>query len=313
MSRSRAVRTGFSGAFARPHLFLGELVWRWVFGITSWMLIAYGVLLFLGSIKVSDADLLGLYGIIPGQFRHSLEHIFGGTGPKLVRMIAAVVIGSALVWWMTATVGRTAVLRVATSQGTGFRSLARLNFLRLITGFATALAYVGCVLLALSATRGNGGHDVASFYYVLIPLLIFLGLVWNSLNWYFSLAPLIAVRRGAGAWRSIAEAAVVSWRRSRQFTWIGFVFGAIRFVLAFAAFYLLLASFVAAAGSPAWVYLAIFLLISGTYFFLGDFLHVARLLACLRVLDWDEEGRNRPPAPPVPVAPQPEPEIIPAM
>lgn len=277
------------------------------------MLIAYGVLLFLGSIKVSDADLLGLYGIIPGQFRHSLEHIFGGAGPKLVRLVIAVVVGSGLVWWMSATVGRTAILRVAIGSGDGFRSLARLNLLRLSTGFATALAYVGCVLLALSAARGSGSHDVASFYYVLIPLLIFLGLVWNSLNWYFSLAPLIAVRRGAGAWRSMAEAAVVSWRRSRQFTWIGFVFGTIRFVLAFAAFYFLLASFVGAAGSPAWVYLAVFLLISGAYFFIGDFLHLARLLACLRVLDWDEEELNRAPVPPPPAPPQPEPEIIPAM
>ena len=95
MSRSRAVRFGFSTAFRRPALFAAELAWRWAFGAAAVLLIGYSVLLFLSSIPVSDRDLFGLSGMIPGMIQSSLAHIFNGSGPKIVRLLAAAGTGAA--------------------------------------------------------------------------------------------------------------------------------------------------------------------------------------------------------------------------
>src|SRR5579872_2900939 len=96
MAECRAVSAGFSAAFRRPAVWLAELAWRWAFAVSAWLLIAYGVLLFLGSVPVSDADMFGLSGVIPSRVVPTIIHIFAGSGPKMLRLALALLVSLCL-------------------------------------------------------------------------------------------------------------------------------------------------------------------------------------------------------------------------
>ena len=50
-------RAGFDAVVRRPAVLLAEVCWRWCFGITSLTLLAATAILFLGTIRVSDAEM----------------------------------------------------------------------------------------------------------------------------------------------------------------------------------------------------------------------------------------------------------------
>jgi hypothetical protein len=105
MSKSHAVRSGFSAIFRDPLVYIAELAWRWTYAVASALLIAYGVLLFLNSLPVSARDAFGLSGIIPGLFVEALANIFRGSGPKMLRMAAMLFAGLGLLWFLAASLG----------------------------------------------------------------------------------------------------------------------------------------------------------------------------------------------------------------
>src|ERR1041385_5808190 len=130
MADCNAVRTGFSTAFRRPSLFAAELAWRWAFDVSAWLLILYGILLFLRSVPVSDADMLGLSGIIPGSFGATVLHMLAGSGPKMVRVAFALLVGLTLLSWMAHSLGRSAVLRALLDIESHPLSTLGINLLR---------------------------------------------------------------------------------------------------------------------------------------------------------------------------------------
>src|SRR4051794_15628694 len=111
MSRSRAVRSGFTNIFRNPAVFLVELAWRWAYGAPALLLIAYSALLFLKLTPISDRDLFGLSGIIPGTAHAALSHIFSNSGPLLIRLIIALAVGIGILWWLASSLGRATVLQ----------------------------------------------------------------------------------------------------------------------------------------------------------------------------------------------------------
>src|SRR3954471_21325540 len=154
MATCQPIRAGFSVAFKRPAVFAAEIAWRWAFTFASWLLIIYGVLLFLRSVPVSNADMFGLSGIIPGSIGPAIMHILTGSGPKMVRLAVALLFGVSLLSWMSYSLGRTAVLRALLARhSAGFSSIWSLNLLRTFCSLLVMLAYAGCAfLIAESST-----------------------------------------------------------------------------------------------------------------------------------------------------------------
>src|ERR1043166_3936470 len=151
MAECNAIRTGFSTAFRRPSLFAAELAWRWAFDFAAWLLIAYGILLFLRSVPVSDADMFGLSGIIPGRVGATILHILAGSGPKMVRVAFALLVGLSLLSWMANSLGRSAVLRAMLGiEGPSIASLG-VNLIRTLGSVLVTLAYAGCIYLIVRA------------------------------------------------------------------------------------------------------------------------------------------------------------------
>jgi hypothetical protein len=303
MSRSQAVRSGFSVVFRRPALFAAELAWRWTFGTAALLLTAYSILLFLASTPVSDRDLFGLSGIIPGTARAALAHIFSGSGPMIVRLLAALTIGLGLLWWLASAFGRAAVLQVLGEQRERSATatlvvLLQLNLLRMIISILAILAIIGCIVLASHAAITQAGADqirdaradLSASYFVLILLAFAVGWLWSTLNWYLSVAPLIALQTGRGMLDSLIKTSGLVLRRFRQFFWVGLVFGVLRLLFAgvFLSFALsvfaVLAQFAAGLATTG-VFLCLLVYFAG-----ADFLAIARLAAYARILEWDSES-----------------------
>jgi hypothetical protein len=303
MSRSRAVRSGFSAVFSRPSVFAAELAWRWTFGAAALLLIGYSVLLFLSSIPISERDLFYLSGVIPGMVPSALAHIFNGAGPKTMRLLAALIIGLGLLWWLASAFGRAVVLLELVPQRkrsapAGIRILFQINFLRTIFALFALIACAGAFALASRLAIAGGTvidqapatqPDTTIFYLVFLPLIFLVAWFWSTLNWYLTIAPLLAIQTGGGVADAIARSAALVWKQPGQYFWVGVVFGSLRLLLA--GIFLFFAASVFAvlvqfSSGSAFVGLAILALF---YFAVADFLNIARLAAYERILVWDSE------------------------
>jgi hypothetical protein len=288
MSRSKAVRSGFSAVFREPAIFAAELAWRWAFGIAAWLLIVYALLMFLQSLEVTDRDYLGLLGIIPGTLGAALESIFRGSGPKLVKTGIVLWLGISVLWSLAASAGRAATLKALLPNGhAGFRNMFRLHALRAGLTFTAALAYVGSIATAsVFARQGSTSRD-ETFFLVMIPLAVLVGVVWSVLTWYLTLAPVVSAHAGSGAFASMLDAAVLSRRQSSQFAWIGFFYGTLRYVAMALALFVLLMMLSLAAELPAGGGWAVLIAWGVGFSFVSAFIGVARLAAMTRIVQWD--------------------------
>ncbi|MCU1311570.1 MAG: hypothetical protein JWO20_2695 [Candidatus Angelobacter sp.] len=324
MSRSRAVRSGLSAAFRRPAVFAAEVAWRWAFGAAALLLISYSVLLFMSSIPVSDRDLFGLSGVIPGMLPSALAHIFNGSGPKILRLLAALIAGLGLLWWLASAFGRAVVLQELVSQrkqgATGIRILLQINFLRAIFALFALIALAGAFALASRVALAgeavdsaqSAGPDASVFYLVFLPLAFLVGWVWSTLNWYLTLAPVVALKTGVGVADAIFETAALVLRQARQYFWVGLVFGVLRLLMAGIFLFFAMSAFAVLAQLATGLAFAGLALVALCYFAVADFLGLARLAAYERILVWDSEKRGPEPATPSPqftnfVTPDPEP------
>ena len=318
MSRSHAVRAGFSAIFRDPLVYLTELAWRWTYGIAAILLVVYGLLLFLKSLPVSDRDLFELSGIIPGLYVDALAHIFKGSGPKMVRLGLMLSFGLGSLWFLAASLGRTATLTALLQKQARLRPILRLHFLRLFVGTSAWIAYIGALAVAASVARfENGqGYHPGKFYLVFLLLSIIISSAWSSASWYLSLGPIFSVRNSTGALDSLYDAAALVRRQARQFTWVGIFFGILRAIIWFAAFFTFMTAMGTAADAPPGVAIAVLILFVAAYSAVSDFIYLARMGSYLRILQFDEEERLRPPAPvarPLRTRPLLDPPIVPAM
>jgi hypothetical protein len=294
MAECQPVRAGFSAAFRRPAICAAEIAWRWAFAAAAWLLIAYGVLLFLKSVPVSDADMFGLSGIIPGRVIPTIIHILAGSGPKMLKLALALLVGVSLLSWLACSVGRTAVLRALLSTVTTDRNAAifRLNLLRTFCLVLVTLAYAGCAfLIAHSSAPQDQTRPVSGardFSLLFAALAVVLAWFWGKLDGRLTLATVFVVRGDASVADAIVRSTDVSIRRIRQFAWIGLVFGFFKLVLVVGAFFCAVAVFTMfAALSTTLAVLAVFAVLL-MYSALANFSSVGALAAQIRVIEWDE-------------------------
>ena len=293
MAECNAIRTGFSIAFRRPSLFAAELAWRWAFDVAAWLLILYGILLFLRSVPVSDADMLGLSGIIPGRFGATVLHILAGSGPKMIRVAFALLVGLSLLSWMANSLGRSAVLRALMNIEANPLSTLGVNLLRTFGSLLVMLTYAGCIYLIFRAGQAeNATRPVSSgsdFSLAFAALAFLISWLWGKLDGRLTLANIFILRSGEGMGEAIVSATDVSVRRVRQFAWIGVVFGAIKAGLWVAAFFgvMLVFSMLAPfSAGLAWCGMLFVLMI---YSVLANLFGVGALAAQVRVIEWDEQ------------------------
>lgn len=313
---------GFRAAFRRPSFTFAEITWRWAVGATSTILLLFGFFEFLGTLPVTDGELLFLRTRNPFLVSQALAHILRGSLSRgLLSLILAILL-LAVIWMVAASLGRLAILESILDYfrerfrddlkpadqgdegalpGASFKDrvfrLLQLNFLRV------ALAVAGLIGLAGSATIAgfvssptNPRPGLVSVLF--LPAAGVVCLIWYELNWLLSLASIFVVRDADDAVGAICSAVTLCRERTGAVfavsTWTG-----LGHLTAFVGASTVASVPLALAGVLPWQLLAIGVtLVTLVYFAVSDWLYTARLAGYVCTTELPD-ALLAPPAPPV--------------
>jgi hypothetical protein len=309
---------GFRAAFRRPSFTLAEIVWRWAVGATATTLLAFGVSEYLGTLPVTNGELLFLRTRHPYLVGEAIAHILRGSLNRAVMSTLLAALLLMLLWVVAASLGRLATVRglldyfrrdVADHVSAGaaenevssvsvkesFRTLTRLNFLRAALALAALLGFVSASILASLASPAVQPRPALAVL-VFLSLAVLICCSWSSLNWLLSLASVFAVRDGEDAVNAIS--ASVSFCRERAgavsavSTWAG-----LAHLIAFVAAWSVISIPMGFVAIVQWrLVVAVMILATLVYLAVADWLYIARLAGYVCIAEMPEEML----APPIP-------------
>jgi len=277
-----------SECWRRPSLTALEVLWRWMFGIPTLLLVRYEVLRIIATTPLDVAALQRMTILDPLSASQTLAQALAVLLPPLWQVAAwmvPVLLGTWVVW---SSLGRTVVLRRADRSllarpGT----LMALQAIRIIALACSFVAWFLCLEWAGKTTvtgpllRGEEPNLVG---YCALVILTTLGLftLWAVVSWVLSVAPLLAMLRGLGVVESLAAAFRLGPLKGKLVE-INLVMGIVKIALivlaiVFSATPLPFESMATPEFLVAW-WIGVTLL----YFVASDFFHVARLLGYLNL------------------------------
>src|SRR5579863_4389102 len=138
MSSYSPTADGFRIIFRRPAIPCAEIAWRWTFASAAWLLGAFFLLEYLGSLPVTAVDRLLMGTQQPILISRAIQRIFHGSAFRFTEAGIVVLIALAVAWIVLASLGRAATLAAMLEEfGIApapsrrmLRSLAALNLLR---------------------------------------------------------------------------------------------------------------------------------------------------------------------------------------
>ena len=333
MSRVSPTAEGFRAAFRRPSFTFGEITWRWVVGFTGTVLFFFGAFEYLNTLPVTNAELLFLKSGQPYLISQAILHILRGSLGRAVISIALALLLLAVLWTITASLGRVATLgavidyvrgqivRKATAAGFECASpenvsatshpmhaLLRLNSLRVALALAGLVAFLGASIVA--GFFSSDAHPHPGLVFVMFfPMALLVAISWFGLNWLLTLASVFAVRDRKDAPAAIAAAVGLCRERPGAVfavsTWTG-----LAHLVAFVAATTVVSMPLGLAGLLPWrlVVLGV-LFLTLVYFAIVDWIYTARMAGYVAIV----EAPHALLAPPLPLPPPPAPPPSPPL
>ena len=206
-------RAGFDLVIRRPALIFAEIAWRWCFGLASLALLGMTSVLFLNSVHVTDGDMQLMRSGSPWIAADVLARLLSANSAPLLRALAVLVPGMAILWTIAAAVGRAITTpplirhghisgRADAASGPvsghdfsraetasretpalaaegrrrhrgNFSALLGISFLRATLMVALIAGYFGCALIAAVVSNAMGGTPESQ---IATSLLVFLPL-----------------------------------------------------------------------------------------------------------------------------------------
>ena len=277
-------RAGFDHVLRRPVLVFAEIAWRWCFGLASLALLGMTCLLFLSSIRVTDSDMQLARSGSPWILADALARLLHANSAPLLRALAVLVPGMAILWTIAASIGRlitvpSLVTPRPDKPSAAFPALLLISFLRSALMLALIAGYLGCAFVAAVAASSIGGDQqmqVQLSFLIFMPLFLLVLLAWAVLNWFFAIAPIFAIRDARPALTSFADAVHLFSACKRDFFAIGSAYGLAKTIAIIVVTVAGIALAVALSSSPALMTAALTLL-TLVYFVFADLLTLARL------------------------------------
>jgi hypothetical protein len=264
-----------------PLIFMLEILWRWLFGLLTGLLV-FGVgIILLGPLPIGNRWAATWNSHDPQIIGSFLVAIILLLGSKLIVAAALLPIAIALMWAILSSAGRGITVKRlrAGMPSLRFRSIMALQFLRsFLTWFCFVLLIAAIVGEALIATRGPK-PDLVQYYLMASPSIIFISGFWVVMNWYLSLAAIFGLEGQTfrGALRQTRQ--IVARQRS-DFAGTGFVFLLFRILLLVVAL-AICGLFSRSAGTAPQSYVTLVTVVALSYFAISDFLYMARMAAYL--------------------------------
>jgi hypothetical protein len=314
---------GFRTMFRRPSLSLAEIIWRWSFGATACMLFGTALVAYLDTLPVSNRDLRMLRTGQPALVSQAFTHIFRGSALRVALVAVILCAALAVLWILTATLGRAAtldglllhirnrasLLRTAlepeapTSDSfpfggtaTQLRSLAGLHFLRVALGVAACAAGMGALVLAGMASTKTNPHPGLVFF-LATTMLLAIWALWSSISWFLAAAPIFVIREGKDAFGALLETATFFRRRIGSVISVGSWFGITHLILLVTAGSVIMFPLAFTSIVPPLIVFSTVLFLTLAYFAIVDALYVGRLAGYIAIL----ETPPPPPPPPPPI------------
>ena len=297
---------GFRAILWRPSLGLAEVAWRWSFGAAGAALVTFAFFEYLDTLPVTRGDLILLRTRHPALISQAIQHIFKGSGFRLVGAIIVLAVASAIAWIVIAALGRAATIKAllgyfreyeplpssdesVSSSGQceperwHLRSLLGLNFMRVSM---TLAATVGCfaALLAGGAVTSDTEPSPGSAFLVTVCVVMLVWLAWSVVNWFLSVASVFVVAEGRDALGAMTAAVDLCRSRPGAIFAAGTWFGLAHIVAFIVATTVVAFPMGLATVLPAGVTLGGVLLVTLLYFAVADFLYVGRLAAYVAIL-----------------------------
>ena len=308
---------GFRAAFRRPSLAFAEIAWRWIVGATAAVLSGFALLQYLETLPVTNGEILFLRTKQPALIGRVLSHILRGSLSRVVLTGLLIALGLAALWIVAASIGRTLTVRVlveyfadrADAASDSFadvpwkhplRALIRLNFLRVALALAAMFGLAGAAILASFASPDANPQPSLAFF-LFLPMAALVGFIWWALNWFLSLASVLAVREGDDALGAISAAVALCRERAGAVFAVG-VWTGLAHVALFVGAMIVVSMSLGLAAIGTWrLVVAGMVLILLLYFSVADWLYMARLAGYVSIL---EMPRVLPaPASPAPMPP----------
>jgi hypothetical protein len=305
---------GFRAAFRRPSLAFAEITWRWIVGATAAVLSSFALIEYLKTIPVTSGEMLFLQTKQPVLIGRVLAHILRGSLNRVVLTGLLAALGLAAIWVVAASIGRALTVgelvkyfahRANTASDSSadaswkcpLRALIRLNFLRVALALAAMCGWVGAAILASFASPEANPQPVLAFF-LFLPLAASVGFAWWALNWFLSLASVLAVREGDDALGAVSAAATLCRERAGAVFAVGAWTGLLHVALFVGAMIVVSMSLGLTALGTWRLMVAGIILILLLYFSLADWLYMARLAGYVSILEL-------PRVLPVPASPSP--------
>lgn len=309
MAQSSPTIEGFRTAFRRPGLVLAEIAWRWVFGAAAIALITLSVLEFLDMLPVSKEDLFLLRTRHPFLVSHAVGHILHGTAHRVVYSFIILSATLALFWILAASFGRVATVKPlierfgsdtfgdvgnwprfwrTRDEGWRLRSLFGLNFLRVVLALAAGLAVVASgVVAGFVSTDADPQPGLVFLIFMALALLV--GLLWSSLNWFLSVAPIFVVGEQRDTFGAITAAVEFCRREAGPVFWSSTAFGLLHLVVFVAASSIVVFPLAFVGTLPGSVVVGAIVVLTLVYFAVVDFFYTGRMAAYVCILQRPEE------------------------
>lgn len=319
---------GFRAALRRPSFTYAEITWRWAVGATSTVLLLFGFFEFLGTLPVTDGELLFLRTRNPFLVSQALAHILRGSISRgLLSLILAILL-LAVIWMVAASLGRLTILEAiidcfrerfrddlkVTDQGNEGATagashtdrvftLLQLNFLRVAVAVAGLIGLAGVAMIAgFVSSPNNPRPGLVSVLF--LPAAGVVCLIWYELNWLLSLASIFVVRDTDDAVGAISSAVTLCRERAGAVfavsTWTG-----LGHLTAFVGASAVVSVPLALAGVLPWRLVAVgVILVTLAYFAVSDWLYTARLAGYVCIAELPD-ALLAPPAPLVITPPSP--------
>jgi len=296
---------GFRAVFRWPALALAEIAWRWTFGAAALCLLISAVLEYLDTLTVTSGEQLFLHSRQPFLVVQAITQIFRGSGPRVVAAALIVLLTLALSWILTASFGRAATVTALleyfgdSESKWELSSLLGLHFLRVALAFAGVIGIVGAAIVAGFA---SSPADPRPGFVLLIFLALasLVGLLWSTLNWHLSVAPLFVGRDGQDTLGAIAASVHFARSNASPVFWSSTVFGLLHLLAFIAASIAALGPMALAGILPRGIIAIAITLITLIYFALADLLYIGRLAAYAAIANSGGDLVNSASAPPTP-------------
>ena len=270
----------------RPSLTALEVLWRWIYGIPTLLLLKYEAERILLATPLDYTGLKQMTLLDPMKSSVTLAKAMLALTPPLTAVAIWLIPLLLVSWVIVSSLGRTLVLKRVDPQLHGrplaLMALQTVRMLALCSSFVIWLFCLrGAVQIAITAPIAAGQEPSLVLYFALaIIATLFLFTGWGIVSWGFSVAPLLAMMRNWGAVRSLASSFKLGGLKIKLVE-INLVMGIVKIALivlamVFSASPLPFETTATEAFLTVW-WIGVMIL----YFIASDYFHVARLVAYL--------------------------------